>query len=96
MNYFLENVIQGLQSSPKYLESKYFYDKKGDELFQEIMRSPEYYPTRSEMEIFTERKGDLADAILASDEMIDYVGFGPGDAIKSTHLLRELNNRNRL
>ena len=96
MNYFLENVIQGLQSSPKYLESKYFYDKKGDELFQEIMRSPEYYPTRSEMEIFTERKGNLADAILASDEMIDYVGFGPGDAIKSTHLLRELNNRNRL
>ena len=93
MNQFLENVIEGLKSFPKFLDSKYFYDKNGDELFQEIMRSPEYYPTKCEMEIFVSRKEDMADAILKSGEIVDYVGFGPGDAVKSTHLLKELHNR---
>lgn len=96
MNQFLKDVIGGLKSSPKFLDSKYFYDKKGDELFQEIMRTSEYYPTKCEMEIFTEQKGSMADAILKSGEVIDYVGFGPGDAVKSMHLLRELYNRKGL
>ncbi len=34
MKRFLEDVLRGLQSTPKYLQSKYFYDKRGDELFQ--------------------------------------------------------------
>ena len=96
MNQFLENVLKGLKSSPKFLDSKYFYDKKGDELFQEIMRSPEYYPTKSEMEIFTDRKESMADAILQSGEIVDFVDFGPGDAVKSIHLLRELHQRKGL
>ncbi len=96
MTQFLNDVIKGLTSSPKFLDSKYFYDKNGDALFQEIMRTSEYYPTKCEMEIFTEQKGNMADAILSSGDIIDYVGFGPGDATKSTHLLRELNCRKGL
>lgn len=37
---FYLDVVQGLSSSPKYLSSKYFYDAKGDKLFQEIMLLP--------------------------------------------------------
>ncbi len=48
MSQFLEDVIKGLSAKEKYLESKYFYDAKGDVLFQKIMACPEYYPTRCE------------------------------------------------
>ncbi|MGN6267363.1 MAG: L-histidine N(alpha)-methyltransferase, partial [Ginsengibacter sp.] len=49
MNQFLDDVLKGLQASPKYLDSKYFYDKEGDRLFQKIMESDEYYLTNAEM-----------------------------------------------
>ena len=52
---FKKEVEQGLNSSPKTLPSKYFYDKKGDALFVEIMNLPEYYLTRSELDIFQNR-----------------------------------------
>ncbi|MEO6681745.1 MAG: L-histidine N(alpha)-methyltransferase [Ginsengibacter sp.] len=96
MSQFLEDVIKGLNSSPKYLDSKYFYDKKGDELFQEIMACPEYYPTKSEMEVFALQKDKIADVVLSQGSIFDYVGFGPGDAVKSTHLLKELWRRKGL
>lgn len=96
MTQFLKDVLNGLNSSSKFLDSKYFYDKKGDELFQEIMRTPEYYPTKCEMEIFTEQKGNMADVIFKSGEVVNFVGFGPGNAVKSSHLLRELNDRKAL
>ena len=44
---FLKDVITGLETKPKRLSSKYFYDKKGDELFQQIMGLDEYYLTRA-------------------------------------------------
>ena len=45
---FAQDVKKGLESFPKTLSSKYFYDKRGDELFQEIMNLEEYYLTKSE------------------------------------------------
>lgn len=96
MNNFLKDVLQGLQSSPKYLDSKYFYDKKGDELFQKIMASDEYYLTNAEMEIFSKQSGKIADKVLTEANQIDVVEFGPGDAVKSIHLLKELSGRNAM
>lgn len=40
---FYSDILRGLNSAPKYLPSKYFYDAAGDQLFQQIMGSPEYY-----------------------------------------------------
>jgi L-histidine Nalpha-methyltransferase len=37
MSQFLNDVLAGLSAKEKYLSSKYFYDKRGDELFQKIM-----------------------------------------------------------
>lgn len=96
MNNFLSDVLKGLQSSPKYLDSKYFYDKKGDELFQKIMDSDEYYLTNAEMEIFSQQQSQIADTVLDHIDQIDVIEFGPGDATKSVHLLKELSKRNQI
>ncbi len=49
LNQFKKEVLDGLSKTPqKSLPSKYFYDKKGDDLFVQIMALPEYYLTRSE------------------------------------------------
>jgi L-histidine N-alpha-methyltransferase len=87
---FCNDVLAGLTATPKYLEAKYFYDSRGDELFQEIMNSPEYYPTNCEMEIFTQQTEALASAIIADGSAFDLIELGAGDATKSTHLLRHL------
>lgn len=93
MNQFLKDVLKGLQASPKYLNSKYFYDKKGDELFQKIMASDEYYLTNSEMDIFQHQSREMADSILSDEDTFDVIEFGPGDAVKSMHLIKELLSR---
>ena len=92
MNQFLEEVLNDLSNSPKRLNSKYFYDEKGDKLFQEIMNCPEYYPTDCEMEIFTAHTKELALALKNGFNTFDLVELGAGDATKSSHLLRELVN----
>ena len=87
MNQFLEDVLTGLRDEDKYLNSKYFYDRKGDALFQKIMASEEYYPTRCEMEIFTRQTNELAEVFTKQFREFDVVELGAGDATKSIHLL---------
>lgn len=94
MNQFLQDVLRGLQSAPKYLQSKYFYDKAGDELFQKIMNCEEYYLTNCEMEIFSTQTSQIADIIIDQHHNFDVVELGPGDAVKSVFLLKELINKN--
>jgi L-histidine N-alpha-methyltransferase len=89
-NQFYTDVIAGLTSSPKRLNSKYFYDAVGDKLFQDLMNSPEYYPTDCEMEIFTNHTADLAKEITADGDAFDLIELGAGDASKSSHLLSYL------
>ena len=84
------DVVAGLNSCPKYLNSKYFYDKKGDELFQDLMNSEEYYLTNCEMEIFKDQNEQIADAVLELQSAYDVIEFGPGDAVKSIYLLKRL------
>ena len=57
---FYQDVINGLRAENKYLLSKYFYDETGDKIFQQIMSSPEYYPTRCEMEIMQHQSPSMA------------------------------------
>lgn len=92
-NHFLNDVLNGLRSTPKHLSSKYFYDKRGDELFQKIMAMPEYYLTRCELEIFKNKTADIAECIRADQESFDLIELGAGDAMKSTYLLKYLNEK---
>jgi L-histidine N-alpha-methyltransferase len=87
---FYEDVIAGLKSAPKRLNSKYFYDANGDKLFQELMNCPEYYPTNCEMEVFSEKTADICEAIVADGDAFDLIELGAGDAMKSTYLLKYL------
>lgn len=89
---FYQDVVKGLTGTPKYLQSKYFYDAAGDALFQQIMRTPEYYLTRCEMEILSAQTVAIADALGATP--FSLVELGAGDASKSFYLLEELHRRN--
>ncbi|MCO5936640.1 L-histidine N(alpha)-methyltransferase [Mucilaginibacter sp. RB4R14] len=87
---FLQDVVAGLTSTPKHLESKYFYDAQGDKIFQELMNCEEYYPTNCEMEIFTSQTAEICKAIIADGDAFDLIELGAGDATKSTQLLKYL------
>ncbi|ACU61891.1 L-histidine N(alpha)-methyltransferase [Chitinophaga pinensis] len=86
---FATDVLDGLRQTPKRLHAKYFYDKEGDQLFQEIMASPEYYPTRCELEIFRDKTAELAQGMIMGDAF-DLIELGAGDATKSQYLLQYL------
>lgn len=59
------DVYSGLQKTPKSLPPKWFYDTVGSELFDQITRLPEYYPTRAEAEILRARSAEVASACRA-------------------------------
>ena len=90
---FENDVYTGLTSFPKKLSSKYFYDKKGDRLFQQIMELPEYYLTRKEYEILEENKEELGD-IFNTDQGFDLIELGAGDGKKTKLLLHHFVEQN--
>ena len=87
---FYVDVIQGLSQVPKKLSSKYFYDKKGDSLFEAIMMSPDYYLTRCEMEIFTGQTKEIVDCLTEQNLAFELIELGPGNCAKSIYLLEAL------
>nr|WP_294858496.1 L-histidine N(alpha)-methyltransferase [uncultured Fluviicola sp.] len=88
---FKQDVLFGLSQTPKQIPSKYFYDKRGDELFVQIMNMPEYYLTRAEMEIFQQQSKDIISSFdIQKGEEIEVVELGAGDGTKTIHLLFEL------
>ena len=89
---FAEDVLRGLTSTPKRLSSKYFYDDEGSRLFQEIMKLPEYYPTRAEYKLFTEQTDEICNAFTGGSEKIDLIELGAGDGTKTAVLIEHLLN----
>lgn len=86
---FAQDILAGLTSRPKTLSSKYFYDKKGDDLFQQIMELDEYYLTRCEYEILDRNKTDFLNIFNEGVEKFNLVEFGAGDGFKTKLLLKE-------
>ncbi|MGO4821071.1 MULTISPECIES: L-histidine N(alpha)-methyltransferase [unclassified Flavobacterium] len=92
---FKKEVDEGLSGDIKSLPSKFFYDKKGDALFVEIMHLPEYYVTRSEHEIFKEKSETIIEALqLHPDTYFELIELGAGDGLKTKELLRALDKGN--
>lgn len=81
------DVRAGLLATPKALPPKYFYDARGSELFEEITRLQEYYPTRAESQILTQR----AAAIASLTQAQTLVEIGSGTSEKTRLLLRALS-----
>lgn len=86
------DVQAGLTSTPKALPPKYFYDARGSELFDEITRLPEYYPTRAETAILTQ----FADEIAALSGARTLVELGSGTSAKTRSLLTALTTAGTL
>lgn len=88
---FKEDIDIGLSADKKILPSKYFYDKKGDELFVKIMNLPEYYVTRAELEIFHLQTPQIIEALkLKPDVYFELIELGAGNGLKTKELLRLL------
>ena len=81
---FLAEAIAGLSKQPRMLPSKFFYDERGSELFQQISALPEYYVTRTETDINRANIAEMARSIGSGAEL---VGFGTGAGIKTRLLL---------
>jgi L-histidine N-alpha-methyltransferase len=79
----LAEVAAGLSAPQKELPPKYFYDHRGSELFEEITRLPEYYPTRTERALLQSWMPDLI-AELGTRSLVE---LGAGSAEKSRIIL---------
>jgi len=91
---FAKDINDGLSAQNKSLPSRYFYDKKGDELFIKIMKMPEYYLTDAELEIFNCQTALLIDSFGMNGEHFEIVELGAGDGLKVVNLLKQLNGSN--
>ena len=76
----LEELVAGLTADPATLSPKYFYDELGCALYGAICRLPEYYPTRTEAELFRERRAEIAGVLGAGRQFVD---LGAGDCCKA-------------
>ncbi|MFB9057926.1 L-histidine N(alpha)-methyltransferase [Mariniflexile ostreae] len=92
--HFKNEVDLGLSATVKYLPSKYFYDKKGDAIFVEIMNMPEYYLTNAEYDIFKNKTQDLISVLKINHKTdFDLIELGAGDGTKTKELLKVLDNQ---
>lgn len=81
---FATSVIEGLSKPRKSLPCRFFYDARGSELFEEITRLPEYYPTRTEIAILDAHAAEIASSV---DDGAVLVEFGSGSSRKTEILL---------
>lgn len=86
------DVRHGLAQHPKSLPPKWFYDDVGSELFDQITRLPEYYPTRAEAEILRTHSGEVA-ALSGADTLVE---LGSGTSEKTRMLLDALRDAGTL
>ena len=85
----LGDVLAGLSGTPKRLPSKYFYDRRGSELFEEITRQPEYYLTRVELALLEAECSNIAGVVGPRAHVVEY---GSGSGRKTRLLLDALED----
>src|SRR6201981_1072411 len=86
---FLTDVVAGLSSNPRTVPCKYFYDERGAALFQKICELPEYYITRTEIDILDRNRTEIASHLGPN---IGLIGLGTGAGTKTRILIESLEN----
>ena len=81
---FAEEISYSLSQNSKFISPKFFYDRKGSDLFESICSLPEYYPTKTEISILKKLKHDLSSYL---DENMNLVELGSGSSVKTRLLL---------
>lgn len=84
---FADAVIAGLSQRQKVIPARYFYDRRGSELFEAITRLPEYYPTRVETALLRQHAPDIA---RFAGDVRTVVEFGSGSSTKTPLVLRAI------
>ena len=87
---FREDVSRGMQQSQKAIPPKYFYDRYGSLLFEQICQQPEYYLTRTEASILQAHVTDIWDEVGECT----IVELGSGSSVKTRLLFDEGQRRN--
>ena len=82
---FRADVLGGLERRPRAIPARWFYDRRGSELFEDITALPEYYPTRTETAILETICPEVA-GIAGKGRAV--VEFGSGSSTKTPVLLR--------
>ncbi len=85
---FADEISFSLNQHFKFISPKFFYDKKGSDLFEKICTLPEYYPTRTEISILKKLKDELP---LYLDGSFRLVELGSGSSVKTRLILDVLN-----
>jgi dimethylhistidine N-methyltransferase len=85
---FRDDVLAGLGQRSKAIPARWFYDTRGSELFEDITRQPEYYPTRVETELLKRVCGEIAERVGAGRCVVE---FGSGSSVKTPHLLAAID-----
>jgi dimethylhistidine N-methyltransferase len=86
---FATALLEGLRQTPKQIPCKYFYDSEGSLLFERICELPEYYQTRTEIEILRAHSAEIAELIGADADLVEY---GAGSLLKVRILLDAMEN----
>ncbi len=84
---FRADVLTGLAQSSKTLPSRWLYDDRGSELFEQITQLPEYYPTRTETSILRMHAAEMAQ--FCGDRPI-VLEYGAGAGVKTEILIEAL------
>ncbi len=87
-----QDIKEGLTQSPKKIPSKYFYDDRGSQLFEQICELPEYYPTRTEASILSEHAEEIAQ-MTGTCELVE---LGSGSSTKTRLLLDAYDKKNKV
>ncbi|MGB8855434.1 MAG: L-histidine N(alpha)-methyltransferase [Burkholderiales bacterium] len=84
---FAQDALHGLAQPQKTLPCKWFYDQRGSELFEQITRTPEYYPTRIETSLLHELTDELP---VLCGKVESIVELGSGSSNKTRILFQKL------
>lgn len=82
-----EELLEGLESRPRYINPKFFYDERGSELFSRICELAEYYPTRTEIDILDRQSEEIAEVVGPGCELVEP---GAGNCEKVRYLIDDL------
>jgi dimethylhistidine N-methyltransferase len=86
---FAEAVLSGFARRPRSIPCRFFYDARGSELFEEITKLEEYYPTRAETALLETHRGEIAELCGSGRVLVE---FGSGSSRKTSLLIGALGD----
>ncbi len=84
---FADAVIAGFRGTPKSVSSRFLYDTRGSDLFEQITELEDYYPTKAEISLLDRYSGEIAELAGAGVRLVEY---GSGSSRKTDRLIEAL------